>query len=273
MGSREGSGRSAAHWSGRDLIGVLVGAVAALGIIALWAVDLALEVRVPASVALLIVVIVGYLTAGTRLSVALGAFERGQAQTLGRMLLTAGLSGVPLLATSAGLMWMYMWVGKLPRRYLGPMRGRGCKSHRRSATRLAAMLRQYCGGRLGRRPVYAALLPDLAGDDGGLLSPEYRIRPGLRTLVGLAGNGLGGVLWLAAALPARTVPHVGATAGQGFGYNFGRVIAAVGRLRWAICSRPLAGITREPAPWSRVCLFGIVLIAIAPETRGQPLSE
>src|SRR5204862_163582 len=35
-------------------------------------------------------------------------------ETLIRMLLGAGLSGVPLLATWSGVMWMYQWVGKLP---------------------------------------------------------------------------------------------------------------------------------------------------------------
>src|SRR5262245_19064519 len=54
----------ASHWSERDLLGVLVGAAAALGVILLWALppgELALPVRIAGSLAGLVVVVLGYL--------------------------------------------------------------------------------------------------------------------------------------------------------------------------------------------------------------------
>jgi hypothetical protein len=65
--------------------------------------------------------------------------------------------------------------------------------------------------------------------------------------------------------------------GQGFGYNFGRVIAAIGVLQ-------LGNLKSLFAPWKWVdaqvysvlaCIYlvGMVLIWLAPETRGRPLPE
>ena len=94
---------------------VLVGAAAACGIIALWG-PLAVEmwVRVAGSAALIVVVVVGYLMPARGYLARSGLSPEARRFTLWRMLLAAGLSGVPLLGTWAGLMWMYQWVGKLP---------------------------------------------------------------------------------------------------------------------------------------------------------------
>jgi len=62
----------------------------------------------------LAVVIVGYLYPARGYLTRCGLSPEVQRRTLGRMLLAAGISGVPLLGTWAGLMWMYMWVSKLP---------------------------------------------------------------------------------------------------------------------------------------------------------------
>src|SRR5581483_4959825 len=73
-------------------------------------------------------------------------------ETLLRMLLAAGLSGVALLGTWAGLMWMYQWVGKLP----GVPSG-GAQEAKAVLQVCSSMAAAVLGGKFGRRPVYAAL--------------------------------------------------------------------------------------------------------------------
>ena len=79
--------------------------------------------------------------------------------------------------------------------------------------------------------------------------------------------------WLPLYLPELFPTAVRAT-GQGFGYNFGRVLAAAGGLQMA---NLLAAFDND---YSRACALvagvyvaGLVLIALAPETKGKPLPE
>jgi len=61
---------------------------------------------------------------------------------------------------------------------------------------------------------------------------------------------------------------------QGFGYNFGRIIAAVGVLQLPVVMRELN------VDWQGACtamsviyVVGLGLIWLAPETKGKPLPE
>ncbi len=88
--------------------------------------------------------------------------------------------------------------------------------------------------------------------------------------------------WLPLYLPELFRTAVRAT-GQGFGYNFGRILAAVGTLNAATMFRlpPLnigpitiaGGYPLACTAMSVVYLAGIVIIWWAPETKGQPLPE
>jgi hypothetical protein len=62
--------------------------------------------------------------------------------------------------------------------------------------------------------------------------------------------------------------------GQGFGFNYGRILAAVGNLLMpsllAVFDNDYAkACTVVPA----IYVVGLVLISIAPETKGRPLPE
>jgi hypothetical protein len=62
--------------------------------------------------------------------------------------------------------------------------------------------------------------------------------------------------------------------GQGFGYNFGRVIAAAGNLQMANLLAAFGGdYAKACALVAGVYCVGLVLIAFAPETKGRPLPE
>jgi MFS family permease len=273
----------AAHWVERDLLGVLVGAVAALGVIALWALhpdDLALWVRVAGSVVGLTVVVLGYMypVRGYLSRSSLSAEARRV--TVWRMLLAAGLSGVPLLGTWAGLMWSYMWVDKIPGGNV-PDATAWMQISSSVGAAIGCIAAAVLGGYFGRRPVYAALcLISLVAmiayyqqgrlHEGG--KPPFDVTfvlfSGLLGLVSAAFYG-----WLPLYLPELFPTAVRAT-GQGFGYNFGRIIAAVGGLQMA---NLLAAFNNDYAQACAVVagvyVAGLVLIAFAPETKGQPLPE
>jgi MFS family permease len=86
--------------------------------------------------------------------------------------------------------------------------------------------------------------------------------------------------WLPLYLPELFPTRVRAT-GQGFGYNFGRVMAAIGALQtgaitdWAkgleLASWINRGIPFACCVMSLVYLVGVALIWLAPETKGRSL--
>ena len=146
---------------------------------------------------------------------------------------------------------------------------------------LPLLMAAVLGGYFGRRPVYAALcvisLVTMVAFyqqgrlyDGGKppFDAAFVLFAGLLGLVSAAFYG-----WLPLYLPELFPTAVRAT-GQGFGYNFGRVIAAVGQLQMG---NLLAAFNRDYAQACAVVagvyLAGLVLIALAPETKGKPLPE
>jgi hypothetical protein len=91
--------------------------------------------------------------------------------------------------------------------------------------------------------------------------------------------------WLPLYLPELFRTSVRAT-GQGFGFNFGRILAAVGVLQlgnllknltvnWHIGSweLPHGGRPIACSLIALVYLVGMAIIWLAPETRGKPLPE
>jgi MFS transporter, SHS family, sialic acid transporter len=80
--------------------------------------------------------------------------------------------------------------------------------------------------------------------------------------------------WIPLYLPELFGTSVRATA-QGFGYNFGRILAAVGALQSGYLMKEVfAG--NDPLAYSTmslVYLVGVVIIWFAPETHGQPLPD
>ncbi|MCI0705373.1 MAG: MFS transporter [Planctomycetia bacterium] len=282
--TKEKEAGKASHWSKRDLLGVLVGCAAACGVIALWALPtekLDMWVRVVGSLVGLVVVVVGYLYPARGYLLRSGLSPEARGVTLRRMLLAAGLSGVALLGTWAGLMWMYMWVNELPGETPNELR----RAWLQVASSIGAVIGCLVGALLcaplGRRPVYAVLCilslvlmvafyQQGRFYEGG--KPPYGVTFVLFAgVLGLVSASFYG--WLPLYLPELFPTAVRAT-GQGFGFNFGRIIAAAGNLQMA---NLLAAFNKD---YSQACaivagvyVVGLLLIAIAPETKGKPLPE
>ena len=264
----------ASHWAVRDLLGVLVGAAAALGIIALWASKIDFGLQVVGSLVGLAIVIVGYLMPARGYLSRCGLHPEAQRRTLGRMLLAAGLSGVALLGTWAGLMWVYMWVGELPNG-----KAPDARAWLQIATSIGAAIGCLTGAVLGevfgRRPVYAALcvlsmvsMIAFYRQPDPVYGTAFVLFAAVLGMISAAFYG-----WLPLYLPELFPTAVRAT-GQGFGFNFGRIIAAVGQLQMANLLAAFDGdYAQACAIVAGVYLVGLVLIAFAPETKGQPLPE
>ena len=275
---KEKEAGAASHWSERDLIGVLVGAIAALGIIALWAPiwsePIPFALQAGGSAVGLVVVIVGYLMPARGYLARSSLSPERKRSTLFRMLLGAGLSGVALLGTWAGLMWVYMWVGALPNGKHPDARA-WLQIGTSIGAALGCLAGAVLGGLLGRKPVYAALCIL-----SGILmvafyrqsNPEYGLNFILfASVLGMISAAFYG--WLPLYLPELFPTAVRAT-GQGFGFNFGRIIAAVGQLQMATLLKAFDNdYAQACAVVAGVYVFGLILIAFAPETKGQPLPE
>jgi MFS family permease len=212
--------------------------------------------------------------------------------TLKRMLLGAGLSGVPLLATWGGVMWVYNLVSALTtdpvtKQNLNPDAGAWTQAASASGAALGCLLAALLGDRIGRRPAYALMCISSAI----VLYSFYRFNTEFN-LTFLLMAGLVGLItasfygWLPLYLPELFPTAMRAT-GQGFSFNFGRVLAAIGSLQTGALVAAFAdGDTSKmtaaelAAVYAKACsvaagvyLVGLMLIALAPETRGKDLPE
>ena len=80
--------------------------------------------------------------------------------------------------------------------------------------------------------------------------------------------------WLPLYLPEIFPTYIRAT-GQGFSFNLGRIIAAVGALQLGSLMKNVFN-NEYPVPCSimaSIYVVGLVVIWLAPETRGKPLPE
>jgi len=265
------------NWVARDLLGVLVGALSACMMIYLWTKEFGLFLRLIGSVLALLVTLLGfsypvirYLDRARRSG---DQIAQALAPTLRRILLAAGLSGIPLLGTWAMVQWAPNWADQLA----GPGNPQA-KTFTQIASAGGAIVGTIAaalvGNWLDRRVTYTLLcLGSLASALALFWLNDHFGRTFLVSMF------LAGVLtasfygWLPLYLPELFPTAVRATA-QGFSYNFGRIIAAVGVLQTGNLMGLFDGDYRRACSvMSLIYLVGLGLIWLAPETRGKPLPE
>jgi SHS family sialic acid transporter-like MFS transporter len=190
------------------------------------------------------------------------------------MLLGACLGGVALTSTWGAQQWIPLWADQL---------AGSSAPQARSYTQIASALGAIAGtltgamlGRwLGRRVVYTLLCLSSLGSAMIL----YQVNSSYGSwflasvlLVGFTTASFYG--WLPLYLPELFRTAVRAT-GQGFSYNFGRILAAMGVLQ---TGNLMQDVFKNNYPQalsvvSLVYLVGLALIWLAPETHGKPLPE
>jgi MFS transporter, SHS family, sialic acid transporter len=277
-------------WAARDLIGVLIGAVGPLTMIYLWANDIDMRVRIIGSILCLALALAGYtfpvlrFLQRSRQQNPQGALPVGG--TMGRMLLGACLSGVALIGTWASLQQAAPWADKLVEQQMTGQPAAvvtAARSEARSFTSMfsavgaiiGTIAAALVGNAIGRRITYVILCI------GSLISAlafyQLNTQFGWMFIVSvlLAGAMTASFYgWLPLYLPELFRTSVRAT-GQGFSFNFGRILAAVAALQAGYLMKEVFNdsFPKACSIMSLVYLVGVVIIWLAPETHGKPLPD
>lgn len=283
----EERGRGAtSHWATKDLIGVLIGACGPLATIYIWNIDisgwagpLATPIRVAVTILGLAVALAGYLFPVVRYLRRSAAEQVGVKSqvgggvTLRRMLLGACLSGVALLGTWGSLQWAPAWAatieGTIP----------SARAYTQIASGIGAILgtigAALLGDLIGRRAAYLLLCIGALGSALLFFQTNESFGAWFLVSVFLAGGLTASFYgWLPLYLPELFPTRVRAT-GQGFAFNFGRILAAIGTLQTGLLMKDVFKDSYPNAcsTMSAIYVVGMVIIWLAPETKGKPLPE
>ncbi len=132
----------------------------------------------------------------------------------------------------------------------------------------------WLAGRFGRRPAYFILCLTSLLLCGYLFREVGSYGPLFLTMVFLVG-GMSAAFygWLPLYLPELFPTRARAT-GQGLSFNSGRILAAVGALQMGALMQHFNGsYAQAGAVITLIYLVGMVVIWLAPETKGKPLPE
>jgi MFS family permease len=266
------------HWLKADLVGVLIGAVAALSIIWAWS-----PAGLTAGPAALVTVLglavsaVGYVYPVLRFlgrSEAAGTLAAGSGRhVIAMMFFGAGLAGVTLLGTWGAIQWIPRWAMQL-----GGEAAPHAKEYSQIATALGAIVATFLTAlvaeRLGRRPTFAILC--LATIAAALWLYQGHDSFGKSFLVAafLAGGVSASFYGLFPLYFPELFPTAVRATGQGFALNFGRIIAAVGGLQTAALMGYFGGsFPKAGSVLVAIYLVGAVIVWLGPETKGRPLPD
>ena len=274
---RERKAGGTSGWQTRDLLGVLLGVVVCFGLIWVWSNRLPLALQLVATVLGLAVVAVGYLYPVIRYLERRGKVSEDvttpdQPPIVKRMLLGAMLSGVPLLGTWAAVQWATIWADKLA---TGMPEA---KAYTQLVSALAATAGGFLGAMLGvwtsRRWAYIVLALLSYVTVWVFYQTNTAFGPWFLVTVGFMGGITAAFYgWLPLYLPELFPTRVRAT-GQGFSFNFGRILAAIGALQTgSIMGAFEGGYPQACTVMASVYFLGVFLIWLAPETKHAELPD
>ena len=260
-------------WATVDLMGVLIGSFACFGILYLWAEDFAWPVRIGGTLGLLGVVTMGYLYPIRNYLERNNEPAEFRRSTIQMMMVAAGLSGVALLGTWGSVLWSAPWADKLSNGLAG------AKQYTQLCSALGATIGCFIaavvGERFSRRGAYAFLLLVSLGSAQLFFRTNDSFGPWFLFTIFLAGALTAAFYgWLPLYLPELFPTRVRAT-GQGFGFNFGRILAAIGTLQTGALMNDVFGgdYGKACSAMSFIYLVGFLLLPLMRETRGQPLPQ
>jgi MFS transporter, SHS family, sialic acid transporter len=294
------------HWATRDLLGVLIGAIGAGAVVVMWSpgfrylANLIVSdegelggfgsvvniVRGVLSVLGIAAALLGFMYPVVRYlgrAEEAGALDEGdRGRCVRRLLFGACLAGVALLGTWGSLQWAPKWSIALSENTLK------AKEYTQISMAAGAILGTLAaalmGGWIGRRITYAllcvasfvSLIYLYQGND--VYGPKFLISAFVAGGITAAFYG-----WFPLYLPELFPTSIRATS-QGFAFNFGRVISAVGTLQTAAITSYFAvgvaperveidAVAKAAATLAAIYLVGVVIIWFGPETKGKPLPE
>ena len=267
------------HWATSDLIGVLIGCIGTIAIIYMWSPASTAHgaIKVLVTIVGLGVALVGYLypvkryLSRARISGNMSAEKEGS--VIKMMLLGAGLAGVALLGTWGSIQWAAKWAGEM---------ANDSKLHAKEYTQIwlaigaigGTMVAALMGDYVKRRTTYAILC--VASLLSALYLYQFNNSYGTHFLfsVFIAGGVTASFYgFFPLYLPELFPTSVRAT-GQGFAFNFGRIIAAIGGLQTATLTIYFGGnFAKAGSVLAGIYVLGLVVIYFCPETKGKELPE
>lgn len=291
------------HWATLDLLGVLAAAVAALGIIAVWTPQLfdklGNAVAVPVTIVGLGIALWGYLHPVRRYmsrAQAGGSVQSAERSVIMRnLLLGAGLAAVALMGTWGSAQQAAKWAS-----FLSPV---GAQSNIIEyvviATAIGAIvvtiITPLVADKLGRKITYFLLCVVALGSAFAFFQTNHSYTGGgMPTWLLISAFLLGGLTasfygFFPLYFPELFPTSVRAT-GQGFCFNFGRLIAAIGSLQFVNLmvlfgsdkvtqlqgdAKRIMQLEVEANAFSMLsCVYviGMIIIWLCPETKGKALT-
>ena len=296
------------HWATRDLAAVMIGVIGPAMMVTAWLMKdqppmlklaklfgvTTLQLAWLATVLGVLIGVLGYIYPVWRyLSRVSKTTAGGSLQgTMPRMLLAACLSGVALLGTWGSTQWAPSWADQLAQAQSHAANMAGAREFTLIWISIGAivgtLIAALVGDWLGRRLTYcllciASIVSVLTFYQPWTRDAAYGAGFFARAFViGACTASFYG--WLPLYLPELFRTAVRAT-GQGFGYNFGRILAAVGTVQTGYLMEQFkdgvpighieltGGYPAACSVMSLIYVLGMALIWLAPETKGRPLPE
>ena len=270
------------HWANVDLFGVLLGGAATLAIIWAWSplaahAHLAMSWAVVITLAGLGVALMGFLYPVRRYlarAEAAGSFTQIKDQGIIRtMLFGSALASVALLGTWGSTQWAPRWVTD----QLAPNTPNAKEwtlFWLSAGAIVGTMVAALVAGRFGRRKTYTLLCLSSIGGALLLYWTNDSYGPYFLFTTFVAGAATASFYGFFPLYLPELFPTAVRATGQGFAYNFGRVIAAIGGLQVAnLMSFFGNSFPKAATALSAIYLVGMGIIWLGPETKGRPLPD
>ncbi len=302
-------------WRTADLLGVLIGCLGPALILYVWTLDVSkwtlmttVLARAAGTLTGLIIATLGFtypvvryidrsLQQTTGTDSALNA-SLNKRKIVGRMMMGACLSAVALLGTWGTTQWAVTWAGQLKEKFVTAAQQSGEAlptdiwfQHAREWTQIATalgaiigtILAAAMGELLGRRITYFLMCILSFVSVLYLFQLHSQFNASFliaATVAGICTASFYG--WLPLYLPEIFPTRVRAT-GQGFAFNFGRILAAIGTLQMSSLLpyfqniKTYAGVQGGYAvacsSLAVIYIVGMLIIWTAPETKGCPMPD
>lgn len=278
---------STSHWQTGDLIGVLIGCLAAGAIVVVWSPAVTNPwVQWPVTVVGVVIALFGYMhpvrrylgraDAASILSGGLAISHGGETgSVVRRLLLGAALTGVALLGTWGTIQWVPRWTGKLIEGMPDAKFGMEYSSMMMAAGAIfGSIIAALVADRFGRRITYVLMCLGSFGACQLLFREDMTYGTRFLWLVFLGGGMTASFYgFFPFYLPELFRTRIRATS-QGFAFNFGRILASIGTLQAANLERAFNGsFARAGAALAFIYFIGVIIIWFGPETKGRPLPE
>jgi len=283
-------------WRTGDLLGVVLGCLGPALIIYLWMPGHGGWARAFGTLFGLTTATIGFSFPVVRYlqrqlaSEGVGSMTYSLGTVVRRMMLGSCLSGVALIGTWGTTQWAVTWASKLAEKtkvadpnFLQQFPTQWTQIVAAIGAIIGTLLAAWLGEKIGRRKAYALMcvMSMLSVLWLYQMHNAFGIPLLFATLiVGICTASFYG--WLPLYLPELFPTRVRATC-QGFSFNFGRILAAIGTLQMAAVLAQLGDFKTYAGEvgsypvgcsfLSAVYLLGIVLIYFAPETKGKLLPE